>query len=70
MQEPIILTSQDSYLLKTSKRMTESTGQLEFKRSHLLEKVNKRGKNKHNEISIVSYFEIYPLFKLIEGEIE
>lgn len=47
-----------------------TSGQLEFERKHLLEKVKIRDKEKYNEIIVVSNFETHPLFILTEGEIE
>ena len=47
-----------------------NSGQLEFERNHLLEKLKVRNIEKHNELLVVSKFETHPLFKLIEGDLE
>ncbi len=47
-----------------------STGQLEFEKIHLSEKLRLRDKKKYTELMNLINFEIHPLFTLINGDIE
>ena len=47
-----------------------STGQLDFEKKHLLDKLKLRDVKKYNEIKDYVTYETHPLFNLIEGEIE
>lgn len=44
--------------------------QVQFEKSHLLNKLKVRDQKKYKEVVEVVNFEVHPLFKLIEGEIE
>ncbi len=50
--------------------LTVTSGQLNFERKHLLEKLKKRDITKYNELITAPKIESHPLFKLVEGDIE
>ncbi len=47
-----------------------TTGQLNFETNHLLNKLKIRDINKYHDNKKLGVFEIHPLFKLIDGDIE
>jgi len=47
-----------------------TTGQINFEKEHLLNKLRLRDKKKYNENIDLSIYETHPLFNLIDGEIE
>jgi hypothetical protein len=47
-----------------------TTGQLNFEVKHLLNKLKNRYVNKYEELRTISTFDIHPLFKLVNGDIE
>lgn len=51
-------------------QISVTTGQLNFEIRHLLEKLKYRDIKKFKENKALVNFEIHPLFKLIDGEIE
>jgi hypothetical protein len=51
-------------------KLTVTKGQLDYEVKHLLNKLKTRDINKYNELRTRSAFEIHPLFKLIDGDIE
>ncbi len=52
------------------KKINVTSGQLDFEREHLLNKLKLRDRKKYNEIAHLKSFETHPLFNLIEGDIE
>jgi DUF4097 and DUF4098 domain-containing protein YvlB len=51
-------------------KLTVTTGQLNYEVKHLLVKLKNRDLNKYEELKTNSTFDIHPLFKLINGDIE
>jgi DUF4097 and DUF4098 domain-containing protein YvlB len=51
-------------------KLTVTTGQLNYEVKHLLVKFKNRDLNKYEELKTNSTFDIHPLFKLINGDIE
>jgi hypothetical protein len=51
-------------------RLTVTTGQLNYEVKHLLMKLKTRDANKYKKLRTRSTFDIHPLFKLVEGDIE
>jgi len=51
-------------------KLTVTTGQLKFEVKHLLVKLKTRDVYKYEELSSKSTFDIHPLFKLVDGDIE
>jgi hypothetical protein len=51
-------------------QLTVTTGQVDFEKTHLLNKLKVRDFNKYKELCPISSFEIHPLFTLINGGIE
>jgi hypothetical protein len=51
-------------------RLTVTTGQLNYEVKHLLVKLKTRDINKYEELRTKSTFDIHPLFKIINGNIE
>lgn len=47
-----------------------TTGQMEFEKTHLLQKLNIRDQKLHEKISEESFLEPHPLFEICEGEVE
>ena len=56
--------------IENIKKIPVNSGQLEFERNHLLEKLKIRDVKKYNEFLIVSHIETHPLFNITDGEIE
>ena len=57
-------------LINDVEKINVTTGQLDFEKNHLLNKLKLRDQKKYNEIIHLVNFETHPLFNLIEGEIE
>lgn len=51
-------------------KINVTTGQIEFERKHLLNKLKLRDIDKYFEVSAINKLEIHPLFYLTKGEIE
>ena len=51
-------------------KLPVTTGQLNYEVKHLLIKLKTRDKNKYEELKTRSTFDIHPLFKLVNGDIE
>jgi len=47
-----------------------TNGQLKYEISHLRKKLELRDKEKHNQLIVQSSYEIHPMFRVVEGEIE
>lgn len=47
-----------------------TTGQMRYEARHLLIKLEKRDYNKYKELKSILTFDIHPIFKLVDGEIE
>ena len=58
-----------NWYFKKSK-LTVTTGQLNYEVKHLLVKLKPRDINKYEELKTKSTFDIHPLFKLVNGDIE
>jgi hypothetical protein len=53
-----------------SDRLIVTKGQLRFEKSHLLNKLKIRDKNKYTELTREKILKTHPLFKVIDGETE
>jgi hypothetical protein len=51
-------------------RLPVTTGQVNYEVEHLLNKLEKRDSKKYKELKSKSKFDIHPIFKLADGEIE
>jgi DUF4097 and DUF4098 domain-containing protein YvlB len=51
-------------------KLIVTTGQLNYEVKHLLVKLKTRDVNKYQELSTKLTFDIHPLFKLVDGDIE
>lgn len=51
-------------------KINVTSGQIEFETKHLLGKLKIRDKEKYNSLKKLKSFELNPLFKITEGEIE
>ena len=51
-------------------RLTVTHGQLDYEISHLKRKLKLRDKKKYSQLLVQSSYEIHPMFRLVEGEIE
>jgi hypothetical protein len=51
-------------------KLTVTTGQLNYEIKHLLIKLKTRDIKKYEELITLSSFDIHPLFKLVDGDIE
>jgi len=51
-------------------RLTVTNGQLKYEISHLKKKLELRDKEKYNQLVVQSSYEIHPMFRVVEGEIE
>ncbi len=51
-------------------KITLNSDQLKYEMNHLLTKLEKRDPKLYNRIKNIPYFDIHPLFKLINGKIE
>jgi DUF4097 and DUF4098 domain-containing protein YvlB len=51
-------------------KLTVTTGQLNYEVKHLLAKLKTRDINKYEELRTESSYDIHPLFKLVNGDIE
>jgi len=51
-------------------KLTVTTGQVNYEVEHLLAKLKTRDVNKYEELRSKSTFDIHPLFKLVNGDIE
>jgi len=51
-------------------QLTVTEGQLNYEVKHLLEKLKARDLNKYEELRAKSTFDINPLFKIVDGDIE
>jgi DUF4097 and DUF4098 domain-containing protein YvlB len=58
-----------NWYFKKSK-LTVTTGQLNYEVKHLLAKLKTRDINKYEELRTKSTYDIHPLFKLVNGDIE
>lgn len=54
----------------TKSELTVTKGQVEYERLHLLNKLKSRDINKFNEFSKIKEFELHPVFRLTEGDVE
>lgn len=52
------------------RKLTVTTGQLNYEVKHLLTKLKTRDVNKYEELRIKTTFDIHPLFELVDGDIE
>ncbi len=55
---------------KDIKKINVTQGQVHFEVNHLSNKLKIRDIELYNKMKLLNNFEIHPLFKLIEGEIE
>lgn len=51
-------------------KLSVTTGQMDYERTHLLNKLKARDIEKYKELKSKTKFESHPMFKLREGEIE
>lgn len=51
-------------------KLTVTTGQMDFEKTHLLNKLKNRDKDKYKEVKSTPAFDSHPIFKLINGEVE
>jgi len=52
------------------KVLNVTRGQVAFERKHLLAKLEERDWDRHQELVLLKNWDLHPLFKMIEGEIE
>ena len=51
-------------------RIPLTTGQLNYERTHLLKKLKIRDKEKYKQTKMIKVWEVHPMFKIIDGDIE
>jgi len=54
----------------TTRKLTVTTKQLDYEVKHLLNKLQKRSRERYNELNGEKTFDTHPLFELIEGDME
>lgn len=47
-----------------------TSGQLEYERNHLLEKLEKRSRNQYEKLKKIYVFKAHPIFNVIRGKVE
>ncbi len=55
---------------KCEEKIPVTSGQLEYEKNHLLEKLEKRSEEQHKKLKNISVFKAHPFFHVIEGKVE
>lgn len=63
--------NKDKIDMGVSKTLIEvTTGQVRYEQKHLLRKLQHRDPNRYEKFKDIPFFEIHPMFKLVEGNVE